>query len=66
MNVPKEIVRNEERWNQMDEPGEATTNRTPMRATSSRTPMRPTPSKYIQSIVDKYEEKQIPKRWHHL
>ena len=66
MNVPKEIVRNEVRWNQMGEPSseEATSSRTPMRATSSRTQMRPTPSKYIQSIVDKYE--QTPKRWHRL
>ena len=66
MNVPKEIVRNEVRWNQMGEPSseETTSSRTPMRATSSRTPMRPTPSKYIHRIVDKYE--QTPKRWHRL
>ena len=63
MNVPKEIVRNEERWNQMGEPSsrEATSSRTPMHATSSRSPMRPTPSKYFQSILERHDEKQITK-----
>ena len=52
LNVPKDLVRNQERWRQV---GDATT--TPRAA--------PRSSERFRSIVESYEERDTPKRWQH-
>ena len=54
LNVPRDLVRNQERWKQMGDVKEFTT---PRVGTSA--------SEHVQSILKSYEEGDTPKRWRH-
>ena len=54
MNVPKDLVRNENRWKQVM--GETSSARA-----TPQSPPRPSPR--FQSILRSYEERETPKRW---
>ena len=70
INIPKDLVRNDERWKQilldrsLDEKNDYQTPETSSRYAS--TPQRISPSNYFQTIVNRHEAKGTitPKRWY--